>query len=107
MTKKTEDCPPHHMVIETHEQAVSRWQIEDSKKKRLEGHCKKCGEKKTYPLSDLYTKWGQGGGSKNVFSLNGNEQWSRKHETVTDPAEFQANETQSDAETFQEDGGIL
>ena len=101
------ECPPHYIVIETHEQAVVRWEKENTKKRKLEGVCIYCGEIKTYPLSDLYTKWGQGGGSKNVFSLNGNEQWSRKNETVTDPAEFQANETQSDAETFQKDGGIL
>ena len=89
----------HHLVLESHDEAVARWDSLNlpASKRKFIGVCKYCGESKEYPISHNYTLGGQGGGSKNQFSINGHENWSRKNdETFRDPTEYQTDETLED-----------
>ena len=96
----------HHLVLESHDEAVARWDALNlsASKRKFIGVCKYCGESKEYPISHNYSLGGQGCGSKNVFSLNGNEQWSRYNETLTDATEYQSDETHEAKATLEEDG---
>ena len=57
MTKEeVKKCPPHHLVLETHEEAHERWTKNNyhvpSRKRyrKIIGKCKYCGYTKSHPI---------------------------------------------------------